>query len=1280
MKDDIRRIYVEKKSGFDNEAYKLLNAFRDYLGIRYLKGVRVIKRYDIMGLSDEEYYKASRTILSEPPVDIVYDEVIPLKEGEIQIAVEYLPGQYDQRADSAAQCIQILTLKDRPLINTAKIIIIDTDDGIKEEDLNKIKRYIINPVDSREASLAKPTTLRLEYSVPEKIEWLDGFINLSKEELDSFRERYGLAMNLIDLEFCQKYFRDKERRDPSITEIKVLDTYWSDHCRHTTFNTLITNVEIEDSFYNIPVKEAYDKYLRAFKFVYPEKDISNELCLMNIATMSMKELRKKGMLEDVEISGEVNACSIIRKVRNDIEEDWFIMFKNETHNHPTEIEPYGGAATCLGGAIRDPLSGRAYVYQATRITGCGNPFKTLEETISGKLPQRKITTEAALGYSSYGNQIGVPTGIVSEIYHDGYVAKRLEVGAVIGAVPCHNVIRMEPKAGDIILLVGGRTGRDGIGGATGSSKEHKEDSIYTASAEVQKGNPPEERKLQRLFRNPEAAKLIKRSNDFGAGGVSVAIGELAKGLDIFLDKVPKKYEGLDGTELAISESQERMAVVVAPENVNRFIELAHQENLEATEVALVTNENKLKMYWNNMLIVNLDRDFIDTHGVRLKSEVKVEKPDSEFNYFKLLSERIKNLIINNDLRKVWIENLNDLNIASQRGLGELFDSTVGGNTVLMPYGGKYQLTPIEAMVAKIPVFKDDTPTVSMMSFGFNPYISMWSPFHSAVYAIIEAVSKIAATGGYYKNIRASLQEYFEKLGNDNIKWGKPFSALLGAYLALTELGIASIGGKDSMSGSFKNMGVPPTLIAFAVTTDEADKIISPELKTTESLLIYIPLKRNQYELPIFENFKNVLDVIYKLISERKIISAKPIKNGGIAAAISIMAFGNKIGVDLKGKYKSGNLIIDKDNKEIELPLFIPDYGSFLLEIEKKYIEDLDILFDGIEYYVIGSTKWEQVITIDKTNIDLDEAIEVWLRLFEPIFPTSIDKKESNITIRIYKRRNEKKSSIRIVHPRVLIPIFPGTNCEYETQYAFEKAGAIVDTCVFRNLNQKDVNDSLDILVKKIRESQIIALPGGFSAGDEPDGSGKFIATVFRNPVVKDAILEFLYKRDGLILGICNGFQALIKLGLVPYGDIRDMNEDSPTLTFNQIGHHVSKIVRTKIVSVLSPWFSLHKPGEIHLIPVSHGEGRFIAPSHLIKELIRTGQIATQYVDENGNPSMDAEYNPNGSMYAIEAISSPDGRVLGKMAHSERIVKKYIAKNIPDIKPQLLFESGIYYFQ
>jgi phosphoribosylformylglycinamidine synthase len=1335
--EHIKRIYVEKKKPFDIEAEHLFYDLKENLGVINLTGLRLLNRYDISGITDDEYKVARTTIFSEPPVDIVYDEEIHIGEDETVIAIEYLPGQYDQRADSAAQCIQIITLKKRPVISAARIVILKGT--ISTGELLKIKNYLINPVDSREAVLTKPEKLLMDFDIPEEVEILKGFTNFSDDALEEFRISRQLAMSFDDLHFCQEYFRQQEKRDPFITEIKMLDTYWSDHCRHTTFETRIKNVEFENSPFTLPIKKAFEKYLNAYKTLYPQKAQDTDICLMNIAQMSMKELRKKGQLEDMEISAEVNACSIIREVTvNGKKEEWLVMFKNETHNHPTEIEPFGGAATCLGGAIRDPLSGRAYVYQAMRVTGSGNPHRKIQDTLPGKLPQRKITTEAAHGYSSYGNQIGVPTGIVSELYHDGYIAKRMEVGAVIGAVPRKHVIREEPAPADVILLVGGRTGRDGIGGATGSSKTHTEDSIYTAGAEVQKGNPPEERKLQRLFRNPDACRLIKRSNDFGAGGVSVAIGELAGGLEIFLDKVPKKYEGLDGTELALSESQERMAVVISPENVEKFKSLAKEENLEATEIAYVTDGNRLKMYWRDAAVVDISREFINTHGVRQETEVKVTAPDENNHFFYRLPEAVKQGLKTKNIKTAWLENLKDLNIGSQRGLVERFDSTVGGGTVLMPFGGKYQFTPTEAMAAKIPIFSDqtqapgdeknegwkgrrvegekvrtleteqiddrgqttedrgqmtvettsnekflqggpggavfsksappggrrqDTATATLMSYGFNPEISTWSSFHGAVYAVVEAVTRIVATGGNYQTVRTSLQEYFEKLGKDKTRWGKPFSALLGAYYALTELGIPSIGGKDSMSGSFEDLDVPPTLIAFAVDTVYVNHVISPEFKESDSAIIYIKLERDEFELPKFDKLKKNCSCISQLIKEGKILSAQTVRNGGIAAAVSKMAFGNKIGLHLTAS-------IEPD------ALFTPDYGSFLLEINGS--EDIEALFRGIDYLVLGHTLEEPVIRFGYMEIDIDEARSVWETPLEPIFPTRTKETDPEPYSISYSNRYPRRPSVKIARPRVLIPAFPGTNCEYETQAAFERAGAIADTFVFRNLTPSDLDESLGALKKKIQNSQIIVIPGGFSAGDEPDGSGKFIAAVSRNPHIKDAIMSLLNERDGLMLGICNGFQALVKLGLIPFGEIRDLEETSPTLTFNRIGRHISRMVRTQIVSVLSPWFIHHKPGDIHFIPASHGEGRFIASPGMIKQLMEKGQIATQYVDMEGNPTMNVNFNPNGSMNAVEGVTSTDGRVLGKMGHTERISSN-TAINIPGDKNQKLFQSGVDYF-
>jgi phosphoribosylformylglycinamidine synthase len=1070
-------------------------------------------------------------------------------------------------------------------------------------------------------------------------------------------------MSLQDLQLCRLYFKEEEKRNPSITEIKMLDTYWSDHCRHTTFTTRIENVEIEPAHFSTPVARAYEKYLSAYECLYPgrEKDTS----LMNIAVMSMKEMRAQGKLTDLEVSGEINACSIVRDMEvNGQKEKWLIMFKNETHNHPTEIEPFGGAATCLGGAIRDPLSGRAFVYQAMRVTGSGNPCRSIEDTLPGKLPQRKITTEAAHGYSSYGNQIGLATGLVSEIYDDGYIAKRMEVGAVIGAVPQQNVLREEPSPGDIILLVGGRTGRDGIGGATGSSKEHTEDSIHTAGAEVQKGNPPEERKLQRLFRNPDVTKIIKRSNDFGAGGVSVAIGELADGLEINLDAVPKKYEGLDGTELALSESQERMAVVVAPGNIEKFKTLAAEENLETTEIARVTNSNRLKMSWRNTNIVDISRAFIDTHGARQTAEVYVTAP-GENNFFDIVPRTVVNYLQNKDIKNAWLENLKDLNTCSQAGLVERFDSTVGAGSVLLPFGGECQASPTEAMAAKIPVLNGDTNSGTVMSYGFNPVLSRWSPFHGAVYAVVEAASKIVAAGGEYSSVRMSLQEYFEKLGRDPKRWGKPFSALLGAYHALTELEIAAIGGKDSMSGSFKDLDVPPTLIAFAVDTVNIDHVISPEFKKPGHLVVYMKLERDEYALPKFNQLRKNYKQVTEKIKQGKIISVHTVRNGGIAAAVSKMAFGNRIGFLFEP--------VDDIHS-----LFTPDYGSLVMEVAVESIVEIKDILAGIDYHVLGRTTADPVIKINNLEIPIADAFSVWEKPLESVFPAHIKTPGTLVETPVYTRRDGIRPAVKIARPRVLITAFPGTNCEYDTQKAFERAGAIADIFVFRNLTPADINSSLESLRDKIAQSQVVAIPGGFSAGDEPDGSGKFITAVFRNPYVQEALMNLLKKRDGLMIGICNGFQALIKLGLLPYGEMRDMAETSPTLTFNWIGRHMSRMVRTKVVSVLSPWFSRSEPGVIHTVAVSHGEGRFIANDDIMNHLIKNGQVASQYVDLEGNPTMEFPYNPNGSMNAVEAITSPDGRILGKMGHSERMGTN-IVKNVPGNKDRQIFASGVDYF-
>jgi phosphoribosylformylglycinamidine synthase len=1265
---EIKRVFVEKKDEFNIDARSLLADLKYNLGIGNLKKVRVLNRYDVLGITKKEFLAAKSSILAEPPVDRLFEAKIEISRDEFIFGIEYLPGQYDQRADSAAQCIQILTRGKRPLVATARIIVLSGD--LSKKDLRMVRQYLINPVDSREAAMAKLDDLNLKIVLPGKIKELTGFTNLSKEDLIQFIEANQLAMSVEDIEFCQKYFKTQEKRDPSITEIKVLDTYWSDHCRHTTFHALINHVEIEDDYYARPIKEAFSRFLKnslnlkqKVPFGFGCSTMKNpDISLMNIATLSMKEMRSKGLLEDLEISNEVNACSVIRRIRiDDRDEEWLIMFKNETHNHPTEIEPFGGAATCLGGAIRDPLSGRAYVYQAMRITGSGDPRARISDTLPGKLPQRKITTEAALGFSSYGNQIGLATGLVSEIYHRGYISKRMEVGAVIGAVARSHVKREEPQPGDAIILVGGRTGRDGIGGATGSSKKHTQKSIYTAGAEVQKGNPPEERKLQRLFRNPEITGMIKKCNDFGAGGVSVAIGELAAGLDINLDKIPKKYEGLDGTDLALSESQERMAVVLSEKDIERFLKFAGDENLEATEIARVTATDRLKIHWDGEYIVDIARDFINTHGIRKKTNVFVRAPKKNSNYFN--GDGNRKSIKGKNLKKDWIDMLQTLNNCCQAGLVEMFDSTIGAGSVLLPFGGRYQLTPIEAMVAKIPVLDAKTRSGTVMSYGFNPEISMWSPFHAGIYAVVEAVAKIVCTGGEFSSIRFTLQEYFEKLGENSEKWGKPFAALLGAYYALSELQLPSIGGKDSMSGSFENLHVPPTLIAFAVNVIEIDQVISPEFKSIGNPVVCVILKKDQYECPLFDDLKLKYSIITRNIIEKKILSAQSVREGGLAFAVSKMCFGNKIGFKF-----SDSIAVNK--------LFFPEYGSIILELDDKV--DIKKMFEGIEYKILGSTQREAVITVNDARLPINDLILHWMEPLKNVFPYDLEEKAGKPVSILFPERNNLKPRGKIAKPRVLITVFPGTNCEYDTEVAFKNAGGKVDSLVFKNLLPADINQSLKLLKSKISNSQIIVIPGGFSSGDEPDGSGKFIAAVFRNPEIKDAVMEFLTIRDGLMLGICNGFQALIKLGLVVYGDIREMDEMSPTLTFNQIGRHVSRMINTKVVSVLSPWFFHSRPGEVHAIPVSHGEGRFVAEKELFKKMLSAGQIATQYVDLNGNPSNDFPYNPNGSMNAVEGITSPDGRVLGKMAHSERKGLQ-VAKNIPGNKDQKLFESGIDYF-
>lgn len=1262
MNNTVKRILVEKKPGYDVEAQHLHHDLKENLGIFNLERVRIINRYDISEISDEAYQQAKKSIFSEPNVDFVYDEKLEIEPGIKYFAMEYLPGQYDQRADSAAQCIQILTQGEPPAILSAKLILLYGD--VSEGDFQTIKDYCINSVDSREASLEKPSLLEMETITPENVAILDGFIKMEEADLASYQEALGLVMSFEDFKFCQAYFRNQEKRNPTLTELKVIDTYWSDHCRHTTFLTSIDKVSIEANGLGSPIRKVYETYLKDRSLVYGSEE--RDVCLMDIAVLGMKKLRKEGKLQDLDLSDEINACSIV--VEADVDgkkEDWLVMFKNETHNHPTEIEPFGGAATCLGGAIRDPLSGRVYVYQAMRVTGSGNPRVSISETLPGKLSQRKITTGAAAGYSSYGNQIGLATGQVAEVYDEGFIAKRMEVGAVIGAAPRNNVVRETPAAGDVVILLGGKTGRDGCGGATGSSVEHTEESIFTCGAEVQKGNAPTERKIQRLFRNPQASRLIKKCNDFGAGGVSVAIGELTDGLVIHLDAVPKKYEGLDGTELAISESQERMAVVVAKANADHFKTLAESENLEAVEVAEVTSDRRLKMLWRGTAIVDIARDFLDTNGVKQHTEVSVQEPTAEDNYF---TKKTAN--ISSDIKKAWLANLQDLNVCSQRGLVERFDSSIGAGTVLMPFGGKYQATPAIGMAAKLPVESGDTTTGTLMAYGYNAQMAKWSPFHAALYAVIEAVSKIVAMGGNYQTIRLSLQEYFEKLGTDSSKWGKPFAALLGAYHAQMQLGIPAIGGKDSMSGTFMELNVPPTLVAFAIDAVDIKKVISPEFKSPDSQVICIPVTRDAYELPDFALLGKTYQRITQLIHAGQILAAYPVRGGGIAEAISKMSFGNQIGFCLADQAVSPG--------EINTLLFSPDYGSLVVELP-LHVDIHKALF-SLPYRILGKTQKKEAIEIGGLTISLQEAQDAWETPLEKVFPTQTAKTRIAAPPALScNRRGQSKSKLTVAQPKVFIPVFPGTNCEYDTKKRFQLAGAETDLFIIKNLTPAAIEESIKVMAAKIRKSQIIMLPGGFSAGDEPDGSGKFIATVFRNPRIYDEVMDLLKNRDGLMLGICNGFQALIKLGLVPYGEIRDIDESQPTLTYNKIGRHMSMMVKTRISSVLSPWFANVEVGDIHQIAVSHGEGRFVASQEDIQQMLANGQIAAQYVDYEGQPSYDIRFNPNGSDYAVEAITSPDGRILGKMAHSERIGKNlYI--NIPNEKDQCLFEAGVNYFK
>ncbi|MGP1585139.1 MAG: phosphoribosylformylglycinamidine synthase [Schwartzia sp. (in: firmicutes)] len=1258
----VRRLFVEKRQGFfDIPAQQLTADLIDTFRLTSLKAARLIRRYDIEGLSEEEYRKTRDTVFADPPVDVVYEEKLPDFPKSRLFAMEYLPGQFDQRADSAAQCVQLVTQEERPEIRTATVVVLVGE--IDDEVFARIKRYLINPVDSREASLEKPETLHREAIEAPSVEILTDFFSCGEEGLEAFRRARGLAMNLADLAFCQRYFRDTEHRPPTLTELRVIDTYWSDHCRHTTFSAAIDLVDFDRGYFTPLFEKAYHRYIDDRLEIYGDKEQQKrDVTLMDIATMGMKALKKAGKLEDLDESEEVNACSIkVKAVRDGKPEDWLVMFKNETHNHPTEIEPFGGAATCLGGAIRDPLSGRSYVYQAMRLTGAADPRRPIGETLPGKLPQKKITQEAAAGYSAYGNQIGLATGQVTEVYHEGFVAKRLEIGAVIAAAPKANVVRKRPEPGDVILLVGGRTGRDGCGGATGSSKEHTEESLATAGAEVQKGNPPTERQIQRLFRRPEVAQIIKRCNDFGAGGVAVAIGELAPGLRINLDTVPKKYEGLDGTELAISESQERMAVVLAQRDINAFLKAAAEENVEATIVAIVHEEPRLVMQWRGEHIVDISRAFLDTHGVRQRVEVRVESPATEHRYVWRVPAGVERC--GYDLEAAWIANLQDLNVCAQKGLGERFDSTVGAATILMPYGGKYQLTPQEGMAAKLPALSGNMETATAMTFGFDPAFMEWSPFHGAVYAIVEAAAKMVALGASPDGIRLSLQEYFEHLGTDKRKWGKPFSALLGALWAQHELEIPAIGGKDSMSGTFMDRHVPPSLAAFAVSTLPAKAVVSAEFKFPGSRVYVVPCPKDSFDMPKFHQLRHNFSRVAALVASHKVLAAATVRVGGIAAAVSKMCLGNGVGITFSRS-------IQRDD------LFKADYGTFILEVPSG--TDVTETLTGTGYYELGETTMVPSIVCGQVVLTLQEVERAWREPLEKIFPTSAKTIGTVPPTALYTAGSNISLHAPYAKPRVFIPVFPGTNCEYDSARAFQRAGAQVESLVIRNHTPQAIAETVEALVKGVREAQILMLPGGFSGGDEPDGSGKFIAAMFRSPRLREAVMNHLYRQDGLILGICNGFQALVKLGLLPYGEIRDLTVDDPTLTFNTIGRHFSGMVQTRVVSNLSPWLSGTTPGALHTVPVSHGEGRFVADRAVVAALRLRGQIATQYVDAVGNPTMESPYNPNGSTWAIEGITSPDGRILGKMGHSERIGEN-IAVNIPGDKDQKIFASGVKYY-
>ena len=1270
LMSSVRRVYVEKKPAFAVQAKDLRHELRKYLGVSGLTGVRVLIRYDVENISDDVFEKACKTVFAEPPVDTLYKESFEMAENARTFSVEFLPGQFDQRADSAVQCVKFLNEEEEPVIRSATTYVIEGE--VSDEEFEAIKHHCINPVDSREIGMEKPETLVAKFEEPADVAILDGFQDMPEAELKKRYDSLNLAMTFKDFLHIQNYFKSEEHRDPSMTEIRVLDTYWSDHCRHTTFSTELKNVAFTDGYYREPIEGTYQKYLADRAEIFKGRE-DKFVCLMDLALMAMRKLKKEGKLDDQEESDEINACSIVVPVEIDGKtEEWLVNFKNETHNHPTEIEPFGGAATCLGGAIRDPLSGRTYVYQAMRVTGAADPTVSVKETLKGKLPQKKLVREAAHGYSSYGNQIGLATGYVKEIYHPDYVAKRMEIGAVMGAAPRKDVKRMTSDPGDIIILLGGRTGRDGIGGATGSSKVHTEASIEVCGAEVQKGNAPTERKIQRMFRRPEVSRLIKKCNDFGAGGVSVAIGELADGLNIYLDKVPKKYAGLDGTEIAISESQERMAVVVDPKDVEEFLKYANEENLEAVEVAVVTESPRLVLIWRDKEIVNISRAFLDTNGAHQETDVKAEIPSQENKYFTKPEVT--------DVKEKWLSMLADLNCCSQKGLVEMFDSSIGAGSVLMPYGGKYQLTETQAMVAKLPVLEGKTDTVTMMSYGFDPYLSSWSPYHGAIYAVIESVSRIVAGGGDFSKIRFTFQEYFRRMTEDPARWSQPFLALLGAYDAQLGFGLPSIGGKDSMSGTFNEIDVPPTLVSFAVDVASDKTMITPELKKAGNKLVLLKIERDAYDLPDYEKIMDQYHKFFEDVKAGRIVSAYALDGNGLAAAVSKMAFGNHKGVKI-------------DAQVAKEDLFAADFGSIVAEVPADKVAELTIA--GV---VVGEVEDDAVLSYGDVKVTMEEALTAWKGTLEKVFktvsgaekndgpaPESIEAQQAADGGTIDENGCYHAGSVyvckhKVAKPRVFIPVFPGTNCEYDSTKAFERAGAEVDVKVFKNLTAEDIRDSVNIFAKAIDQAQIIMFPGGFSAGDEPDGSAKFFATAFQNAKMKEAVTRLLEERDGLALGICNGFQALIKLGLVPYGKITGQTPDSPTLTYNTIGRHISKMVYTKVVTNKSPWLAQAELGATYCSPASHGEGRFVASEEWIKKLYENGQIATRYVDADGNVQLnDEEWNVNGSYYAIEGITSPDGRVLGKMAHAERRGDS-VAINIFGEQEMKIFESGVAYFK